>query len=293
MRLPSWRPGTARDALVRLLDRSSEIPEEERLAVFDNDGTLWCERPSYVQQEFLVDALERRAASDPSLRRREEYRAVLDRDGEAMARIGLPTIAVALLELFEGQDPRDYLAEAREFCERWTHPELGTGCSGLVYRPMLELIEELREREWTIGIVSGGGVEFVRAVSRRLYGVPPELVIGSHIEHELTAEGELRRTAKLSGAVNEGPTKVRNLQAAFGRRPRLAAGNSGGDAEMLAWAAAGGGLALVVDHDDSEREFAYEGRAESFAQARPLVETARGRGWQIVSMREDWNRVFS
>lgn len=292
MILPSWRPGAARDRLVALLDASEEIPEEERLAVFDNDGTLWCERPHYVQEAFLIDALARRAAEDPALREREEFRALLDADAEAIGRIGMVRIAVALMELFAGQDPRDYTSESRAFAERWVHPTLGVRCEGLVYLPMLELLEELRRRGWTIGIVSGGGVEFVRAVSRRLYGVPPELVVGSVIEHELTDDGELRRTAKILGAVNEGATKVMNLQGALGRRPRFAAGNSGGDTEMLAWTAAGGGLALVLEHDDAEREFAYEGRAESFAQAESLGDTARREGWAVVSMRDDWDRVF-
>lgn len=292
MTLPSWRPGAARDRLVALLDASPGIPDEERLAVFDNDGTLWCERPHYVQEMFLIDALAQRAARDPGLHAREEYRALLDGDAEAIARIGMLRIVMALMELFAGQDPRDYTREAREFAERWVHPELGVGCDGLVYQPMLELLEEFRERGWTIGIVSGGGVEFVRAVSRRLYGVPQELVVGSVVEHELTPAGELRRTATILGAVNEGPTKVMNLQGALGRRPRFAAGNSGGDADMLAWTAAGGGLALVLDHDDPDREFAYEGRAESFAQAETLAETARREGWTVVSMRDDWDRVL-
>lgn len=290
--LPSWRPGATRDALVAFLDSAEERPVEDRLAVLDNDGTLWCERPTYVQWEFFVDALRRRVAADAAFGEREEYRAVLSDDATAVGEIGLAAIVVALAELFTGQDPSEYVAAAREFADRWVHPTLGRGIGSITYRPMLELIGELRRRDFTVGVVTGGGTEFVRAVSQSLYGVPPELVVGTLIEHEVVPGAGLRRTAKLLGHANEGPAKVVNIQNFLGRRPLLAAGNSGGDTDMLDWVAAGGGLALVVDHDDPDREFAYESRAESFTQTESLLDTARREGWTIASMRDDWETVF-
>ncbi len=302
MMLPSWQPGAARDAVVAFLESAEDVPIDDRMAVLDNDGTLWCERPTYVPWDFFVDALRRRVAEDSALREREEYRAVLAQDAAAVGEIGLAAIVIPLAELFTGQDPREYVAAAREFAGRWTHPTLGRGIDRIVYQPMLELIAELRRREFTVGVVTGGGTEFVRAISQSLYGVPPELVVGTLIEHEVvpgpaieTESGTdlgLRRTASLLGHANEGPAKVVNIQNFLGRRPLLAAGNSGGDTDMLAWAAAGGGLALVVDHDDPDREFAYESRAESFAQAEPLLTTARRQGWTAISMRDDWSSVF-
>ncbi len=289
--LPSWRPGAARDALVEFLGSADDVPLEDRFAVFDNDGTLWCERPTYIQWDFFVDALRRKVADDSALGEREEYRAVLSNDAAAVGQIGLAAIVVALAELFAGQDPQEYVAAAREFASRWTHSTLGRGISSITYQPMLELIEELRRRDFTIGVVTGGGTEFVRAISQSLYGVPPELVAGTLIEHEVVPTG-LRRTANLLGHANEGPAKVINIQNFLGRRPLLAAGNSGGDTDMLAWAADGGGLALVVDHDDPDREFAYESQAESFAQSEPLLTTASRQGWTVASMSTDWLSVF-
>lgn len=167
---------------------------------------------------------------------------------------------------------------------------------GVTYAPMQELLRELRAREFTVGVVTGGGTEFVRAVSEELYGVPPELVVGSLIEHEFVAgdRPELRRTTRIVGDANEGASKVVHIQNQLGRRPLLAAGNSGGDTEMLAWAAGGeGGLALVVDHDDAEREYSYAGTAATFAQAETLTDTAHRLGWVVASMKDDWEQVLT
>jgi hypothetical protein len=166
------------------------------------------------------------------------------------------------------------------------------------YLPMLELIDELRRREFTVGIVTGGGADFLRAISTDLYGVPPELVVGTLIEHELgrTDAGapELRRTARLVGGANEGPAKVTNIQTQLGRRPLLAAGNSAGDAEMLDWALAGPGpgLALLVDHDDAVRELAYASESATLADTESITAVAARRGWTVASMATDWEMVF-
>ena len=162
---------------------------------------------------------------------------------------------------------------------------------------MLELIEELRRHDFTVGIVTGGGTEFVRAISQDLYAVPPELVVGSLIGYRLTTDGsgapELRRTAGLDGEANEGAAKVSHIQSQLGRRPLLAAGNSGGDREMLEWAAAApGGLALLVDHDDADREFAYRSMAVTVAEPEPITTVAGRLGWTVASMARDWAVVF-
>lgn len=168
----------------------------------------------------------------------------------------------------------------------------------MVYQPMLEVIDELRRRDFSISVTTGGGTEFVRAISQDLYGVAPELVVGSLIAYRYQRdEGGvpgLIRTSDIMGKANEGAEKVGNIQTQLGRRPIVAFGNSGGDREMLEWAAGGGrpGLAVLIDHDDAEREYAYESKAVSFEEEKPISEVAVDEGWTVVSMADDWQAVF-
>ncbi len=300
--LPSWRPGGARDALVAFLAAAEDVPIADRVAYFDNDGTLWCERPSYVQLDFFLDALRRRVAEDPAMGERAEFAAVLGGDRAAVAGIGLDRIALALAGLFEGLTPQEFSSAAREFVGRAAHPTLGRPTRSLTYQPMTELIAELRRRDFTVGIVTGGGTEFVRAVSDDLYGVPAELVVGTLIGYDVSRDGQgppvVRRTSNLLGVANEGSAKIANIQTQLGRRPILAAGNSGGDREMLEWAhssrASGTpSLALLIDHDDAEREFQYTSKAETFAETEPITEVGARLGWTVVSIARDWDVVFS
>jgi hypothetical protein len=180
-----------------------------------------------------------------------------------------------------------------------THRALSRPVRTVVYQPMLERLEELRALEFTIGVVTGGGTEFVRAFSQELYGVPPELVVGTLITYTLDRDAEgtasLRRTATILGDANEGAAKVTNIQTQLGRRPIVAAGNSAGDREMLEWAWTGDGpsLALLIDHDDAAREFADAGTAETVADAEPITDIAARCGWTTVSMANDWTTVFA
>jgi len=296
--LPSWRDGATRDAIVAFLDASDALPPETKVAAFDNDGTLWCERPAYAQFLFFVDALRTATAADPSLAERPEYAAVLGGDHGAIGELGLARVAMALAELFDGLTPEEFTGRVRAFMGRAQHPTLGIPLSRAVYQPMLELIDELRSRGFSIFVVSGGGTEFVRAVSNELYGVLPDGVVGTLVEHEMHRDDAgrpvLRRTARLAGGANEGAEKVTRIQSHLGRRPIFAAGNTGGDREMLEWAAAGDGptLAVLIDHDDAEREFAYQGSAESFAEAEPITDVATRLGWTVASMAADWDTVF-
>ena len=295
--LPSWRPGATRDAITRFLAAARSVPREERVACFDNDGTLWCERPNYVQYEFFVDALRRRAAADASLGDRPEFAAVLGGDAAEIGALGLDRVALALAGLFEGLTPDAFAAEARSFMDTATH-SLGRAMRTMVYRPMLELLDALRALDFTVAVSTGGGREFVRAVSETIYGTPAELVVGTGIDYDVVRdEGRvgLRRAARIRGDVNEGAAKVTNIQSQLGRRPILAAGNSAGDGEMLEWANRGPGphLALLVDHDDATREYAYASRSETLAESEAITTTATRRDWTIVSMANDWATVFA
>ena len=186
---------------------------------------------------------------------------------------------------------------AREFMARARHRTLGVPAPGTRYQPMLELLDELRRRDFTVYLVSGGGTEFLRAISAELYGVPPETVVGTQVRYELTrrADGRpvLLRTGDVIGGANEGEAKVANIQSQLGRRPILAAGNSAGDREMLEWALAGDGpgLALLLDHDDREREFAYESVSSTLKEHEPITTVAGRLGWTVISMANDWSTV--
>ena len=298
-RLRSWRPGPTRDAIVDFLDDVGDVPAEDRVAHLDNDGTLWCEKPTYVQYDFLVDELHRRSADDPALSDRPEFAAILDDDAGAMGELGLERIAVALTSLFDGWTPDEFATSVDAFVRRYRHPTRRAPIGSIVYQPMVELLDELRAHGFTIGIATGGGTEFVRRVSLDLYGVAPEMVVGTLIGYELDRDTAgrplLRRTVARTGPVNEGAAKVSHIQSQLGRAPILAAGNSAGDRELLEWALAGRhqGLALLVDHDDDEREFAYESRAGTIADTEPIASLADRLGWVTVSMRRDWATVFA
>jgi phosphoserine phosphatase len=295
--LRSWRDGPTRSAVLDFLAAVDEIPPGDRLAVFDNDGTLWCEQPSYVQLEFFVQELRRAVGERPELAARPEYRAILEHDRAAQGELGLERIAFALVELCEGITPEEFVERVDAFFASARHPDRAVAYGQMVYAPMLELIDELRARAFDVSIVTGGGTEFVRAVSQRLYGVAPVSVVGSQVGYSLVREGGrpvLRRTTELFGELNEGEAKISNIQRQLGRRPIVAGGNSPGDNEMLEYASAydGPSLALVVDHDDAEREYAYESVAGSFAAAETATATARRFRWTVVSMANDWATVF-
>ncbi|MEZ5380244.1 MAG: HAD family hydrolase [Microthrixaceae bacterium] len=295
--LPSWRAGATRSAILGFIEAADELAPTQRVAVFDNDGTLWCEKPNYPQLDFLAGELVRAVAAHPELAQRPEYQAVLTQDRQAMAEMGLPRIAFALLELCEGITPEEFDARVARFFARARHPDTGLPYPAMRYQPMLELVDALRTHEFRVFVVSGGGTEFVRAVSESFYGVRPEGVVGTQVAYDLTrVDGRPRlvRTNEMIGDPNEGETKITSIQRILGRRPILAAGNSAGDTEMLEYAMAvdGPSLALLVDHDDADREYAYESVAGTFESSEPITDTAARLGWTTVSMRSDWSRIF-
>jgi phosphoglycolate phosphatase-like HAD superfamily hydrolase len=298
VKLPSWRPGATRDAIEVFLDSAEMLPEEARVAVFDVDGTLWCERPRYPQLEFLVRSLQQATESRPELADRPEYRAVLAWDLAAIGRLGVVNVVLALAELHAGISPERFESRVAAWFEESRHPDRSVPWSQMRYRPMLELIAELRARHFSVHLVTGTGTEFIRVVSQGYFGVPPESVAGSQVGYELAherGEPKLLRTKELVGDPNEGPAKVVNARLRLGRRPILAAGNSPGDAELLAYTQAGDGptLALLIEHDDAEREYAYRGAAASSPTTEPIAGTAKRMGWTRVSMQGDWATVFA
>ena len=302
--LPSWNAGPAKAAILAFIDRVSEeggsdyVAPGDRVAVVDNDGTLWCERPAYAQALFLLGRLREQAAADPELAAQPVVTALLAGDLEGAGRYGLEAVAGVLLNTHAGLTTEEFADTAAAWLAEARHPRFGVGFGELAYAPMLELLDLLRARDFSVFLVTGGGVEFVRAVSAQLYGVAPDDVVGSAVQVSFERrDGRvvLVRRPALLGAPNEGPPKPVNIQSHIGRRPILAAGNSAGDREMLEYAHTGDlpSLCLVIDHDDPQREYAYSGASVTDPDAEPIIGTASRFGWTVVSMREDWNRVFA
>lgn len=273
------------------------MPPEHRVAVFDNDGTLWCEKPNYPQLFFFVDALHDAVATRPDLADQPEYRAILDQDKAVVAELGLERVALALVDLYSGVSPEEFAAAVREWFGNALHPDHAVPYKHRRYQPMLELIDAVRDHGFTVYLVTAGGAEFVRAISSDFYGVSPAQVVGSQVSYETRIEGDmprLIRTGEIFGTPNEGLSKVPHLQRQIGQRPMLAAGNSPGDAEMLEYTTGfdGPSLALLVNHDDVEREYAYESVAGTFEADEPIIDKSHRLGWTTVSMRDDWSTVF-
>ncbi len=294
--LPSWRDGAVKRALLDFLVAARTVPVAERVAMFDNDGTLWCEKPQYLQLLFMLDQLRQAVAADPSLAAQPEFRALIEHDHAAQAALGLERIAMALLQLTVGIGPREFDDRVRGFVAAAVDP---VPLRQLRYQPMLELIDALRAESFSVFIVTGGGTEFVRAISQDFYGVPPEGVVGTLVNYDFTRDAtgvpQLVRATEMVGTANEGEAKVVNIQRELGRRPIFAAGNTAGDREMLEYALAteGPSMALLVDHDDADREYAYEPEAVTVEFDGSFTAFARESGWTVASIRNDWSQVFA
>lgn len=240
MSLASWNEGATRDAVLGYLERiEGRVDAADRIAVVDNDGTLWCEKPAYVQAFFLMERLHEMVAADPALAARDVVKALLANDLAAALAAGPEEVARVLMDTYAGITTEEFEVAVARWLDGFRHPRFGTPFTGLVYAPMLELLELLREHGFRVFIVTGGGVDFVRPVGAQLYGVEPDDIVGSAIAVELERrDGRivLNRTARPAGSPNEGPPKVVNIHAHIGRRPLVAIGNSAGDREMLEFA---------------------------------------------------------
>lgn len=264
------------------------VPPDERIAVFDTDGTLWCEQPASALAFFVMHRLREAPTEAVHQVDRRLVEAARNADFHPFQTLDLSQLSEILLHSNAGLTPEQFVAQAHAFLARTVHPRFGVAFRDLTYRPMLELLAYLQAKEFRAFIVTGSGVEFVRAASEQLYGVPTERVAGATVDYSFERlDGKILviRTRTLLGEPGEGEAKVRAIQHRIGRRPILAAGNSAGDLEMLEYTHSGQNrsLCLLLEHDDGEREYAYGAALDSEADAQ----------WLSVSMRRDFRRVFA
>jgi hypothetical protein len=300
--LPSWNEGASKAAVVRFVERATMpgspdfVPVAERIAVFDNDGTLWAEQPLYFQLMFMLDRVKALAPQHPEWKDREPFASILKGDVRAALAGGEHALAELAMATHAGMSTEEFDQIVREWITTAKHPVTGRHYTEMVYQPMLELLAYLRANGFTTYIVSGGGIEFVRAWSERVYGVLPEQVIGSSIRTRFELrDGKpvLVRLPELN-FIDDGPGKPVGIQMHIGRRPLAAFGNSDGDLQMLQWTAAAPGprLCLYVRHTDAAREWAYD-RDSSIGRLDKGLDEAKARGWTVVDMKTDWRRVFA
>ncbi|MCZ0730796.1 HAD family hydrolase [Mycolicibacterium iranicum] len=295
--LDTWRDGATKSAIVDFVEHAvAEVAPEDRVAVFDNDGTLWVEKPAYIQLDFLVRRLAEQAAADPTLADNPAYAAAASGNltwfGDAVTQhyngddSGLKIIVGAILSAYAGLKVQEHADRVKAFFDAATHPTLKRPYMACGYTPMIELLRYLEASGFTNYIASGGGRDFMRPVTGPIYGIPPERVVGSSVGLDFV-DGHLVTTNRPE-FLADGPVKPVRIWGRTGRRPILAAGNSNGDIEMLQFTAAGAGpsLALLVRHDDAEREFDYTAGAER------VLELADAHNWTVASMRDDWTRIF-
>jgi phosphoglycolate phosphatase-like HAD superfamily hydrolase len=299
--LASWNDGTTKNSILDFVARVTEVGGKdyvtpaERIATFDNDGTLWSERPYPFQVAFALDRVKAMAPQHPEWQDKEPFKSALTGDLKGLLSGGYHALLGIVAATHSGITTDEFEAEVLKWVATTRHPTTDKLFTEMVFQPMLELLAYLRASGFKTFIVSGGGIEFMRAFAEVTYGVPPEQVIGSSgkLKFEMRDGHPVLSKLPEIELVNDSVEKPAAIQKFIGRRPIAAFGNSDGDLEMLQWTVAGTGarLALLVHHNDAIREFAYD-RTPSIGQLDKALDEANAKGWTVVDMRKDWRRVF-
>ncbi|MFL7870169.1 MAG: HAD family hydrolase [Anaerolineales bacterium] len=305
--LPSWNESPTRQAILDFIAAVTKegapkyVPPQERVAVFDNDGTLWCEKPAQLQVGFILQRLAAMAGKDPSLRKQQPWQAAYDKDmawfSDTITRhyhgdeSKVKVLLGGILKAFDAMSVEGFEKIASDFLHQTRHPSLGVSYLELTFQPMVELLRYLEAYDFTSYIASGGGRDFMRPVTQQLYGIPPERIIGSAVTLEYQANDQGVTIMRQPGLdfIDDGPTKAVQIWDRTGRYPIVAAGNANGDIPMLRLTEANphASLCMLVNHDDADREFNYTAGAED------ALKTAQKRGWMVVSVKRDWKKVFA
>lgn len=299
--LPSWADTGARSAIVAFVDSVTDptadtyVTPADRIAVFDNDGTLWAEQPAYFQLLYALDILREKAKADPSILTSEVLKAAAEGDMEGMMADGVEGLIEIINVSHGGITVEAFKASAHEWLTTQEHPTTGLPYAAMVYQPMLELLSYLRDEGFRTYIVSGGGVDFIRAIADEAYGIPPSQVVGSEGNTSYKVVDGVPTLTKDGGVsfIDDKAGKPVGIMRHIGQRPILAGGNSDGDFAMLEWTTAGSGprLGVLIHHTDAEREFAYD-REGHIGVLKKGMDEAEARGWLLVDMAKDWERVW-
>ncbi|WP_200330780.1 HAD family hydrolase [Thiocystis violacea] len=299
--LASWADGPTKTAITAFVtavtteNSPNFVPPPERIAVFDNDGTLWVEQPMYTQLAFIIDRVKALAPEHPEWKDEQPFKAVLAGDLEALQASGMDGVTKLLAATHANMTTEEFERIAGDWIASARHPRFERLYTQVVYQPMLELLDYLRANGFKTFIVSGGGSDFMRPWTERVYGIPPEQVVGSQIAMRYEVQNGtpvLMRKPEIA-FIDDKAGKPVGIQRHIGRRPILAFGNSDGDYQMLDWTTAGAGkrLGLILHHDDSEREYAYD-RESHVGRLDKGLDDAASKGWILVSMKRDWSQVF-
>ena len=299
--LPSWNDGAAKQTIVAFVQRVTTpgtpdfVPEPQRIATFDNDGTMWIEQPMYVQLAFTLDRVKALAPKHPDWKEKPPFNAILKGDMKGFAASGEKGLLQALAATHAGMTNEEFAQIVSDWMATAQHPRFKRPYTECVYAPMVELLQYLRANGFKTFIVSGGGVEFMRPWTERAYGIPPEQVVGSSIKTKYEMRSGVPVLMRLPEVefIDDQAGKPVGINRFIGRRPILAFGNSDGDLQMLEWTTAGTGphLALLLHHDDADREYAYD-RQSHFGRLDKALDEARARQWTVVSMKNDFATVF-
>ncbi len=299
--LPSWNESASKAAIVSFVEKVTRegspdfVPASERIAVFDNDGTLWAEQPIYFQFAFALDRVKALAPAHPEWRTKEPFASLLKGEVKRALAGGEKAIVELVMATHAGITTAEFEQVVAEWLATARHPRFDRPYTECVYQPMLELLAYLRANGFETHIVSGGGLEFMRFFTEKVYGIPPQQVVGSSgkLSFEMRKDGPVLIKEAAIDFVDDGAGKPVGIEKFIGRRPLLAFGNSDGDQQMLQWTAAGDGtrFAGLVHHTDAEREWAYD-HPSSVGQLDAALTEARSKGWTVVDMKRDWRRVF-
>jgi phosphoglycolate phosphatase-like HAD superfamily hydrolase len=300
--LPSWNDGAVKKSIIDFVAHVTTsggtdfVPVPERIATFDNDGTLWTEQPIYFQLAFALDRVKALASQHPEWKAKQPFKALLAGDKKALAAAGKGGLLQIVAATHSGMTTDDFTKTVLDWIATARHPRFNRPYTDLVYQPMLELLAYLRDNGFKTFIVSGGGIEFMRPWMEKIYGIPPEQIVGSSgvVKFRIDANGNpsLIKLPKVE-FVDDGPGKPVGINRFIGRRPIFAFGNSDGDLQMLQWTTAGKGarFAGIVHHTDAEREYSYD-RDSHVGKLDKALDQAITKGWTVVDMKRDWKVVF-
>jgi phosphoserine phosphatase len=299
--LPSWNDSPAKKHIIEFVEAVTDqsgkdfVKPAERIAVFDNDGTLWSEQPAYFELLFAFDEVKRTAAQHPEWKTTQPFKAVIENDHKALAAAGMDGILKIFAATHTGMTTEAFDDYAKTWLTQARHPKTGKPYTEMIFQPMLEMLDYLRSQDFKTYIVSGGDTGFMRAFAEKVYGIPPEQVIGTTFVTAFDykdGKASIVRTTKLAHN-DDGPGKPVSIDSVIGRRPILAFGNSDGDLQMLQWTAAGPGKRFMglVHHTDAKREWAYD-RQSDIGRLDKALDEANSRGWTVVDMASDWRRIY-